>query len=243
MAADHTGTIVQIEDIHLTYPGAGEGTKVLGGVSLEINQAETVAVVGPSGCGKSTLLNIVGGLLKPTAGSVTVAGRNPYELSEKHLAAFRNTTLGFVFQAHHLLPQCTALENVLVPTLALANRNDRELTDRAKDLLDRVGLADRAAHKPARLSGGERQRIAVARALINQPTLLLADEPTGALDEENTDRLAEILHEINQRDGVTLLIVTHAQRLAERQQRTVELRRGKVHNETVHNEPPAGAPA
>ncbi|MEM7622847.1 MAG: ABC transporter ATP-binding protein [Planctomycetota bacterium] len=229
---DGSTPIVHLDHVSFTYPGSdsesGPGTPVLSGVSLNVTAGETLAVVGPSGCGKSTLLNVIGGLLAPTDGSVLVAGRDPYTLSARDLSTFRNRTLGFVFQSHHLLPQCTAIENVLVPTLAQKTKNAAEATERARGLLDLVGLADRASHTPAKLSGGERQRVAVARALINEPTLLLADEPTGALDADNADRLAGILSDVNAKQGVTLITVTHSERLASVMGRRVTLHRGAV---------------
>jgi lipoprotein-releasing system ATP-binding protein len=208
-------------------PGA---VSVLKGVTLRIGQGESIVIVGPSGCGKSTLLNILGGLDHPTTGRVVFDGRNLAELADAELARIRSRQIGFVFQLHHLLPQCTALENVLVPTLA--GRNDSspgELRERAEALLARVGLQDRMSYRPGELSGGQRQRVAVARALINGPKLLLADEPTGSLDEGTSQSIADLLAEVNRKEGVALVVVTHSLSLAQRIGRVLELRGGTLH--------------
>lgn len=202
---------------------------VLKGISLEIGAGESVAVVGPSGSGKSTLLNVIGTLDRPSQGQVLLDGEDLSKLNDDQLAATRNQRIGFVFQAHHLLPQCTVLENVLVPTLAAragASRNGAE--ERACRLLQRVGLGERLAHRPGQLSGGERQRVAVVRALINGPKLLLADEPTGALDRASAQNLGQLLVELNREEGVTLIVVTHAPELAQRMGRVLELRDGQL---------------
>ena len=204
-----------------------EHTLVLHNVSLTVNQGESVAVVGPSGCGKSTLLNIIGTLDRPTSGSVILDGTDVAALPEKELARLRNQRIGFIFQDHHLLPQCTALENVLIPTLA-AGSPSLQQQQRAADLLDRIGLGKRLDHLPAQLSGGERQRVAVVRALINEPQLVLADEPTGSLDRAAADALGDLLVDLNQQDGVTLIVVTHAPSLAQKMQRTFELHDGQL---------------
>jgi ABC-type lipoprotein export system ATPase subunit len=202
---------------------------VIHGVTLEIAAGESVAIVGPSGSGKSTLLNLMGTLDTPTRGTITLDDQDLTRLDELALAAVRNRFIGFVFQAHHLLPQCTVLENVLVPTLATHEPALRDgATERARKLLDRVGLADRATHRPGQLSGGERQRVAVVRALINQPKLLLADEPTGALDRASAQGLGDLLVQLNREDGVTLVLVTHALDLAKRMGRLLELRDGRL---------------
>jgi lipoprotein-releasing system ATP-binding protein len=197
-------------------------------VSLEIGRGESVAIVGPSGSGKSTLLNIMGTLDRPSSGQVLLDGRELNQLDDIQLAAVRNREIGFIFQSHHLLPQCTVLENVLVPTLAnkdAALRNGA--LERAKRLLEKVGLGARLTHRPGQLSGGERQRVAVVRALINQPKLLLADEPTGALDRASAQNLADLLVQLNREEGVTLIVVTHALDLAKRMGRLLELRDGQ----------------
>ena len=203
---------------------------VLSGCDLTIEPAETVAIVGPSGSGKSTLLNLLGALDQPDAGEVLVAGKNLAQLKPTELAAFRNTEVGFIFQLHHLLPQCTVLENVLVPTLARnAAKDDRTaFRDRARRLLDSVGLGHRLDHRPGQISGGERQRAAVARALILSPKLLLADEPTGALDRTNAERLTDLLAELNTKEQVAIAMVTHAPDLARRMSRVLELVEGKL---------------
>jgi ABC-type lipoprotein export system ATPase subunit len=210
--------------------------QILRGVSFELDTGHTLAVVGPSGSGKSTLLNIIGTLERPESGRIELDGRDLVRLSDNDLAAVRNRELGFIFQQHHLLPQCTVLENVLVPTLAKAGPASRpspsqskenELpTQRAERLLERVGLGERLNHRPGQLSGGERQRVAVVRALINQPKLLLADEPTGALDRASAAELGKLLLELNREEGVTLMVVTHALDLAQQMARVMELKDG-----------------
>jgi len=222
--------LVDLEDVTKRYPSpAGEdGPPVLRGITLAVPQGEALAVVGPSGSGKSTLLNIIGTLDRPTAGRVRLAGQDLSAMDEETLAEVRSRRIGFVFQLHHLLPQCTALENVLVPALAEVGTVPDEVEDRGRRLLERVGLSDRMGYRPGHLSGGERQRVAVARALINGPPLLLADEPTGSLDREASDRLADLLVELNRADGVTLIVVTHAVGLARRMGRVLELRDGAL---------------
>lgn len=207
---------------------SGENLAVLRDVSAEIASGESVAIMGPSGCGKSTLLNIIGTLDRPSSGDVLLDGENLSQMDEDQLAAVRNRRIGFIFQSHHLLPQCTVLENVLVPTLASRNGASLEAEAMAKRLLDRVGLGERTSHRPGQLSGGERQRVAVVRALINEPKLLLADEPTGALDRASAEKLADLLVELNREEGVTLIVVTHAPDLAHRMKRTLELRDGRL---------------
>jgi lipoprotein-releasing system ATP-binding protein len=221
--------LVEIQNLKKCYraPDGGDAVDVLRDLDLQIEAGESVAIVGPSGCGKSTLLNIIGALDRVDGGAVRVAERDLAQLDEQALAAFRNETVGFIFQLHHLLPQCSILENVLVPTLAQPGANDGT-RERAEKLLESVGLTHRAGHRPGQLSGGERQRAAVARALINQPKLLLADEPTGALDRVNAARLVDLLVELNRAQGVTLIMVTHAQELAQRMGRALELVDGKL---------------
>ena len=215
-------------------PASANSLTVLGGISLELDSGQSLAVVGPSGSGKSTLLHIIGTLDQPSSGEVWLAGRNIAQLDEPQLAAVRNGQIGFIFQAHYLLPQCTVLENVLVPTLPRPKSNSsldkaapaETALARASRLLARVGLAERLSHRPGQLSGGERQRVAVVRALINRPELLLADEPTGALDHISAQHLAQLLVELNQEEGVALIVVTHAMELARRMQRIQELKDG-----------------
>ena len=221
--------LLQLENISREFPSAenGEPLRVLRGLSLEIDPGESIAIVGPSGCGKSTLLNIIGTLDQPTTGKVMLDGQDLNTLDGNALAALRNREIGFIFQSHHLLPQCTVMENVLVPTLAhgQATATDEE---RGQRLLERVDLGERLAHRPGQLSGGERQRVAVVRALINQPKLLLADEPTGALDQTTADKLGQLLVELNQEENVTLITVTHSADLANRMARTLELLDGQL---------------
>ena len=221
--------LLQIRNLTKTYraPDGGDAVDVLRGVDLQLAAGETLAIVGPSGCGKSTVLNIVGALDRADAGEVLVDGRDIEKFGEAEVAAYRNTTVGFIFQLHHLLPQCTILENVLVPTLAQPGATAKA-RGRAEKLLGAVGLSHRLSHRPAQLSGGERQRAAVARALINQPKLLLADEPTGALDRVNAARLADLLVELNRAEGVALIMVTHAPDLAQRMGRVLDLVDGKL---------------
>ena len=201
---------------------------VLRELTAEIAGGESVAIIGPSGCGKSTLLNIIGTLDQPSSGQVSLDGQDLGQLDELRLAAIRNRQIGFIFQAHHLLPQCSVLENVLVPILADKTNARDGAVARAEKLLKRVGLAERLHHRPGQLSGGERQRVAVVRALINQPKLLLADEPTGALDRVSSQGLAQLLVELNREETVTLIVVTHALELARQMGRVLELRDGQL---------------
>lgn len=200
---------------------------VLNDTDLELNRGDAVAVTGPSGSGKSTLLYIVGTLDSPTSGTVTILGTDPAPLSTAALAKFRNDEIGFIFQDHHLLPQCSVLENVLLPTLAGRGAGAVEET-RAKELLDRVGLGARLTHRPAQISGGERQRVAVCRALINAPSLLLADEPTGNLDRHTATEVGSLLLELAAEQNTMLITVTHSIELAERFPRWCELAEGKL---------------
>jgi ABC-type lipoprotein export system ATPase subunit len=222
--------LLDIRNLTKTYgaPDGGDAVNVLRGVDLKMQAGETLSVTGPSGSGKSTVLNIVGALDKADSGEVIVNGQNVEKLSQDELAAYRSTTVGFIFQLHHLLPQCTILENVLVPTLAVPKAKREAALGRAKELLDAVGLGHRLNHRPGELSGGERQRVAVARALINEPKLLLADEPTGALDRVNAAKLVDLLAELNRTRGVTVIMVTHAPELAQRMGRVLELVDGKL---------------
>jgi len=220
--------IDMLELVHVakTYgsPDSPERVEVLKDVSLDLGPGESVAVVGPSGCGKSTLLNIIGALDRPTAGKVMLDGQDLASLDETELAGIRNRKIGFVFQMHHLLSQCTVLENVLIPTLALPRaKPGKEVQERAVQLLEGVGLKDRLRYRPGELSGGQRQRVAVVRALINKPSLLLADEPTGSLDREASENIIDLLVELNLRQRVALVAVTHSLRLAECMGRILEL--------------------
>jgi ABC-type lipoprotein export system ATPase subunit len=222
---------IQLDNVTKSYPSPGDGrpTIVLGGLSLTVAAGESLAVVGPSGCGKSTLLNIVGGLDRPTAGRVLLGGRDLAAMTDSQLASLRNREIGFVFQLHHLLPQCTVLENVLVPTLPGGAPSGGETPQaRAGRLLERVGLGPRAGHRPGQLSGGECLRAAIVRALVNRPGLLLADEPTGSLDHASAAGIAGLLVELNREEGVTLIVVTHSLELARQMGRVTELREGKL---------------
>ena len=226
-----TPPFLKLEDVCKSYDSVLDGppVRVLDGITLAIQQGESAAISGPSGSGKSTLLNIIGTLDRPTRGRVLLRDSDLAKLNELQLAAVRNRQIGFIFQAHHLLPQCTVLENVLVPTLAAAESAQRaSAPERARRLLDRVGLGGRIDHRPGQLSGGERQRVAVVRALINQPELLLADEPTGALDRAAAEDLARLLIELNREEGVTLILVTHAPDLAARMKRVFQLQDGRL---------------
>jgi ABC-type lipoprotein export system ATPase subunit len=210
-------------------PDGAPPVEVIRDASLQLARGESVAIVGPSGSGKSTLLNIIGTLDRPSAGQVLLDGEDVSRLDDAQLAAVRNRQIGFIFQAHHLLPQCTVLENVLVPTLATKDGSIRNgAADRARRLLARVGLAQRLTHRPGQLSGGERQRVAVVRALINGPKLVLADEPTGALDRAAAQNLAQLLTELNREENVALIVVTHAPDLARRMSRVYELKDGAL---------------
>jgi ABC-type lipoprotein export system ATPase subunit len=222
--------------------GGADSLPVLNGISLTVTRGETLTIVGPSGSGKSTLLQIIGTLDRPTSGEVLLDGQNLAALNDVQLAAVRNQQIGFVFQSHYLLPQCTVIENVLVPTLASPSprqtgsgqgegnpsSSGETAQARATRLLKRVGLAERLHHRPGQLSGGERQRVAVVRALINQPQLLLADEPTGSLDHASATALGQLLVELNREEGVTLILVTHALELAKRMGRVLRLEDGKL---------------
>lgn len=204
-----------VDDLHKAYPTPTEPLPILRGVSLTLRVGEALSLVGPSGSGKSTLLNILGTLDTPTSGSVTLGDINPFTLSASELARFRSERVGFVFQDHHLLPQCTALENILVARLA-QQRASQEDVDRANLLLKHVGLESRARHLPAELSGGERQRVSVARALMNQPSLLLCDEPTGSLDAKSGAAIADLILSLAADARLILITVTHSNDLAGR---------------------------
>ena len=225
------GPLLQLQNVSKRYdsPESGEHLDVLRNVTFEVGRGSSLSIVGPSGSGKSTLLNIIGTLERPTSGTVVLSGREVSRLDDKELAKVRNQKIGFVFQSHYLLPQCSVLENVLVPTLPdKVRRKDNKVIGRAKGLLQRVGLAERMNHRPGQLSGGERQRVAVVRALINQPELLLADEPTGALDAASAAELTRLLLELNRAEGVTLIVVTHALDLARQMGSVYELRQGEL---------------
>jgi len=222
--------LLELRNVCKYYRAEGGNTvDVLQNINLTLAKGESLSIFGPSGCGKSTLLNLIGTLDRPTSGQVLLEGLDLQTVDEKGIAQVRNRRIGFVFQLHHLLPQCTVLENVLLPTFADPKmRPGAEALQRAEQLLERVGLADRRQHRPGQLSGGERQRTAVVRALINNPHLLLADEPTGSLDRASAEGLGELLAELNRADGVTLVVVTHSPELAHRMSRRCEIRDGQL---------------
>ena len=221
--------MIQVRQLSKTYETPGENIRVLTDLDLTVAKGETTAIIGPSGCGKSTLLNLLGALDRPTSGTIKIGGQDISTLTEEQAATFRNHSLGFIFQQQHLLPQLTVLENVLVPRLAGDWQEPAAETEqRARQLLEKVGLGQRLNHLPWQLSGGEKLRTAVARALINRPKLILADEPTGSLDPASTDTVADLLLDLNRDQGVTLIVVTHNANLARRMAKTFELRAGKL---------------
>jgi lipoprotein-releasing system ATP-binding protein len=217
-----------VSQLNKSFPTRGGELAVLRGIDLTLETGAALAVLGPSGSGKSTLLHILGTLDRPTSGRVTLDGQDPFALAEPELARFRNRHVGFVFQDHYLLPQCTVLENVLVPTLAAAQPDRVGLEKRANELLQRVGLAERLEHRPAELSGGERQRVAIARALILRPKLLLADEPTGNLDRKTARAVGELLLDMHRQEPTILMVVTHSLELARLLPRQLEMNDGRL---------------
>ena len=206
--------MLNVNNVSKEYPTPRGPLRVLSNVSLALNKGDAVSIMGPSGSGKSTLLYLVGALEPPTSGTITLDGQDPFKLNEKQLAAFRNRQIGFVFQDHCLLPQCSVLENVLTPTLV--STNGENATARARTLLEQVGLKDRLDHRPAALSGGERQRVSLARALITRPQLLLCDEPTGNLDHQSAEVVASLLVDLHKQQETILIVVTHSAELAAR---------------------------
>lgn len=216
-----------VDNVTKEYATPGEPLQVLRGISFEMTSGDSLAIVGPSGSGKSTLLHLIGTLDEPTSGSVKLNDEDLSTFSEPRLADFRSQRIGFVFQNHHLLPQLSVLENVLLPTLAPRTRDGQAL-NRAKELVERVGLTSRIDHRPAELSGGERQRVAVARALIHHPDLFLADEPTGNLDRTTARAIGELLLDLQSEENTMLIVVTHSQELAERMSRHSVLDEGKL---------------
>ncbi|MDF1576344.1 MAG: ABC transporter ATP-binding protein [Bacteroidales bacterium] len=224
--------LLALENIHKGFGRRDDSSyrPVLNDLSLQVEEGERIAILGPSGSGKTTLLNLVGGLDSPDDGHVKFRGEDITGYSSREIDQFRNRQIGFVFQFHHLLPQCTLLENVLIPTLVQSDKASRlESAGRAEALMKRVGIWEFRNKLPGKLSGGECQRAAVVRAMINAPSILLADEPTGALDSENVENMADLLLELNREDGLTLMVVTHSLELARKMGRTLEIRNGKLH--------------
>jgi lipoprotein-releasing system ATP-binding protein len=213
--------VLEVTNVSKEYPMPGKNLQVLSGIDFALKDGESVSITGPSGCGKSTFLYIMGGLEPPSSGSIRLEGQNPYEMNEKDVAAFRNRKIGFVFQDHHLLPQCSVLENVLIPTLV--STKDETAGQRAATLLEQVGLSERIHHRPHELSGGEKQRVALARALILQPRLLLCDEPTGNLDTEASEAVVSLLLNLQNRHKNMLVVVTHDLEVADRFERKFKL--------------------
>ncbi len=218
---------IKLEGLKKSYGRGDKKLEVLRGIDLELNAGDTVAVLGSSGAGKSTLLNIIGALDRPTEGSVSVDGNPIFSFDEKKLAEFRNSTVGFVFQFHHLLPEFTAVENVMLPSM-IAGVEISEAKAAAEELLVSVGLRDRLTHKPGELSGGEQQRCAIVRALIRKPKVILADEPTGNLDKKTGLEVFDLLLELNKKENITLIVVTHNESLAERLSRRIEMVDGRI---------------
>jgi lipoprotein-releasing system ATP-binding protein len=221
---------LRVSDLHKSYPTPTDPLVVLRGVSLTMRPGESLAIVGPSGSGKSTLLNILGTLDRPSGGTVTLGDVNPFALAPAELARFRAERIGFVFQDHHLLPQCTAIENVLLPRLALGRVRDGDV-ERAQELLNKVGVAPRANHRPGELSGGERQRVAVARALMNGPSLILADEPTGNLDAASSAAVGDLLAQVTREATAILIVVTHSAAMAQRFDRRTRMSENELHDD------------
>lgn len=219
---------LEVANVAKDFPTRSGPLSVLRGVSLQMKAGEALAVLGPSGSGKSTLLYLLGTLDRPTTGTIRIGGTDPFILNDRQLATFRNRHVGFIFQDHYLLPQCSALENVLVPTLASRREDGKALEERARLLLERVGLGERLEHRPSELSGGERQRVAIARALIHKPALLLADEPTGNLDRRTAQAVAGLLAELYRQENVILVVVTHSLELARLLPRRMEMVDGRL---------------
>jgi lipoprotein-releasing system ATP-binding protein len=224
--------LLKVENVSKEYPTPRGLLTIVSDVSLNLSAGEALSIMGPSGSGKSTLLYILGALEPPSSGTVSLDGDNPFELKEKELAQFRNRKIGFIFQDHCLLPQCSVIENVLTPTLISSTKNDD--MSRARTLLEGVGLADRLDHRPAQLSGGEKQRVALARALMMKPRLLLCDEPTGNLDHKSADVVASLLLELHRQQETILIVVTHNAELAARFPQQYQL----IDNKLQSNDPP-----
>jgi lipoprotein-releasing system ATP-binding protein len=226
--------IVTVQNVTKAFEHEGRSLEVLKGIDLEIERGEMVTIVGPSGAGKSTLLHLIGTLDLPTTGRILYEGRDVTRLGSSELAEFRNRSIGFVFQFHHLLPEFTALENVLMPGLI---QGRRRLEGRARQLLDEVGLSDRLTHRPGELSGGEQQRVALARALLMEPKLVLADEPTGNLDSQTSASVQSLFFDLNRRHGTTFLIVTHSRDFAAMMPRQVSMTDGRIVSDQRRSKP------
>lgn len=217
--------LVSVQNVTKAFEHEGRSLEVLRGIDLEVDAGEMATIVGPSGAGKSTLLHLIGTLDLPNEGQILYEGRDVTQLGSSDLAEFRNQSIGFVFQFHHLLPEFTALENVMMPGLI---QGRRRYEDRALELLDEVGLSDRLSHRPGELSGGEQQRVALARALLMKPKLILADEPTGNLDSQTSESVQRLFFDLNQRHGITFLIVTHSRDFAAMMPRQVSMKDGRI---------------
>jgi len=226
--------LVTVKNVTKTFEHEGRSLEVLKGIDLEIGSGEMVTIVGPSGAGKSTLLHLIGTLDLPTEGRILYGGRDVTRLGSSDLAEFRNRSIGFVFQFHHLLPEFTALENVMMPGLI---QGGRRLEDRARELLGEVGLSERLTHRPGELSGGEQQRVALARALLMEPKLVLADEPTGNLDSQTSDSVQSLIFDLNRRHGITFLIVTHSRDFAAMMPRQVSMKDGRIDSDERRAQP------
>jgi len=226
--------ILKAQEITKVYTSGPEKIEVLKGIDLNVRRGEILVIMGPSGVGKSTLLNIIGTLDIPTSGKIFINGDEVSRMTEDKLARFRNKHIGFVFQFHYLLPEFTALENVLIPRMIKGN-DWKSSEARARQLLDEVGLGHRLKHKPSELSGGEQQRVAIARALMNQPKLVLADEPTGDLDVKNSEALFQLILDLNQKFQQTFIIVTHNEMFAQKAHRVIHLWDGQIKEETIMN--------
>jgi lipoprotein-releasing system ATP-binding protein len=214
--------LLKVENITKEYPSPRGTLRILSDISLSLSRGDAISIMGPSGSGKSTLLYVLGALEPPTSGTVTLDGQDPFQLNARQLAAFRNKEIGFIFQDHCLLPQCSVIENVLTPTLVSENHDNPD--DRARELIEQVGLRERIDHRPAELSGGEKQRVALARALIMKPQLVLCDEPTGNLDQKSADAIASLFLELHERQQTILIVVTHNPELAARFPRRLQLK-------------------
>ena len=226
--------LVNVQNVTKTFEHEGRSLEVLKGIDLEIGSGEMVTIVGPSGAGKSTLLHLIGTLDLPTEGRILYDGQDVTRLGSSDLAEFRNRSIGFVFQFHHLLPEFTALENVMMPGLI---RGSRRLEHRARQLLDEVGLSERLTHRPGELSGGEQQRVALARALLMEPKLVLADEPTGNLDSQTSASVHSLFFDLNRRHGITFLTVTHSRDFAAMMPREVSLKDGRIDSDVRRSQP------